>query len=314
LVREAKLNPLLPSPLPSNSKQENTLSHKSKLYLSYYRISKTDWVVRAFLDWLENKPDWWVLVKKKDFKGSFYCYKRDWFYFRVYNRFEKPYVKRVLRVFNSVKVYAESCSFVHFVLTVKRDKPIHYQIKALKENWNRLRALIKKRLGFNPDFFTVLEPHRDGYPHLHVLIFTEKFVISHKELSDWCDKHNLGYVVWLRRYWKNGFRKKPIYYLAKYLSKQYRLDSWSEGQLKFYAYLWFYLRKTKSYSFSCSRRLSFEKKRKWVLVKVGSYNDIIKVIMTMVYGVGWWVFHKPLDVFYLSDKEFMFWEWGSLDV
>jgi hypothetical protein len=198
---------------------------------------------------------------------------------------------------------------VHIVLTVKRDKPIHYQIKSLKENWNRLRAFLKKRLGFNPNFLTVIEPHKDGYPHLHILLFVNKFVITHKELSDWCDKHNLGYVVWLRRYWKNGFRKKPIYYLAKYLSKQYKLNSWSEGQLKFYAYMWFFLRKTKTYSFSCSKRFGFEKKRKWVLVKVAGLERILGVVRFMI-KLGWWSWSIPLEFYGFNEKEKMWWWWG----
>ena len=262
--------------------------------------------MERFLEWLKERKEWWVLLERENVEGVRY-YKRDFRFFRVYNRFDKPYVKKAIRKFEQVKFFAEDHSFVHFVFTVERKMSIRESIKALRVNWNRLRALLKKKLGKNYPFVAVLEPHKDGYPHMHVLLFTNKFVFDHEKLSEWCKEHNLGYVVWLRRYWANGFRKKPIFYLIKYLSKQFKKEEWSFGDLIFYACLWDLGAKTYTFSHSFSFGCKF-KLVGWKAM-VCSYEGLLLVIKANVM-LRIWSFTFPLDYFDWNLKKQFAWKFG----
>lgn len=263
--------------------------------------------VERFLEWLKNKKDWWVVLEREGVEGIRY-YKRDFRFFRVYNRFDRQYVKRVIRRFRKVKYFAEEHSFVHIELTVKHEGSISESIKLLRKNWNRLRALLKKRLGHNYPFVDFIEPCKDGYPHLHILYFTKKFVITHEELSRWCEEHGLGYVVWLRRYWAcGGYRKKPIYYFAKYLTKQYKKEKWSFGDFVFHACIWFLGCKTYTYSQKefelCKRKLKGWK------VYVLSYEELIMTIKLNV-KIGIWSFSPPLEYFEWDLRNKILWCYG----
>ena len=263
--------------------------------------------VEKFRSWLINRKEWWILVERKGSSGVKY-FKRDFKWFRVYNRFDKQYVKRVIRKFELAMSISENMNFVHIVLTVERKQSICTSIKLLHENWNRLRALLKKRLGKNNMFITVLEPHKDGYPHMHILLFTNKFVITQEELSNWCREHNLGYVVFIKRYWKN-FRKKPIFYLIKYLGKQYKKDAWKVSDFIFYACM-FYI-DGKTYTFS--RNFGFPRKRKsiWMMVFIGSYDELRKVICANV-KIGVYVFDYFLEYFEWDLKKKVLWVVGRM--
>ena len=255
--------------------------------------------VLKFIEWLKNKKEWWVVLEREDVVGTRY-YKRDFKFFRVYNRFDKPYVKKVLKKFSLIKLLAEERDFVHIILTVEGGS-ISDNIKLLRKNWNRLRALIKKRLGRNYPFVAILEPQERGQPHLHILYFTKKFVIDQRELSYWCKEHGLGKVVWIRRYWVHGFRKKPIYYLVKYLSKQYKKDAWTFNEFVFYACVWFW--RAKTYTFS--RDIKFPPKKKLIGWRafVLSYEQLIALIKTNV-ELHLWSFSLPLEYYTwnLDDK------------
>jgi len=68
---------------------------------------------------------------------------RDFKFFRVYNRFDGQYVKKVAKKFSALSLFAEDHSFVHVILTVEGGS-ISENLVRLRENWNRLRALFKK--------------------------------------------------------------------------------------------------------------------------------------------------------------------------
>jgi len=253
--------------------------------------------VLKFVEWLKNKKEWWVVLEREDVDGTRY-YKRDFKYFRVYNRFDKQYVKRVLRKFSLIKLLAEERAFVHIVLTVEGGS-ISDNIALLRKNWNRLRALLKKRLGRNYPFITVFEPQKRGQPHMHILLFTEKYVIDQKELSNWCKEHGLGKIVWITRYWAHGSRKKPIWYLSKYLSKQYKKDTWTFNEFVFYACIWFWNAKT--YTFSHDFKFPPKKKLIGWRALVLSYEQLINLIKINV-ELHYWSFSWPLE-YYTWDLE-----------
>ena len=164
-----------------------------------------------------------------------------------------------------------------------------------------LEPYSKKRLKRNCPFVAVLEPQRRGQPHLHVLLFTEKFPIEQKALSDWCQEHGLGKITWITRYWAHGSRKKPIWYLSKYLSKQYKRHAWGFGEFVFYACIWFW--RIKTYTFS--RDISFPRKKRLVGWRafVLSYEQLINLIKANI-KLHIWSFSWPLEYYAwnLDDK------------
>jgi hypothetical protein len=288
--------------------------------LKLYRTTKTDdrlpnfelgklgfeddkLAVMKFVNWFVNKPEWWVLVEREGSSGRKY-FKRDFKWFRVYNRFDKPYIKRVIRRFETARSIAENMSFVHIELTVDRSESICRSIRKLYKYWNNLRSFLKKRLGRNYPYFSKIEPHKDGYPHLHIFYFCPKFLIKQELLSEWCREHGLGKVVWLKRYWAKGCRKKPLYYLTKYLTKQFKVKKWSWGEGVFYACMWFM--NAKSYTFSQGFLPRKRKSGRWICMYVGSYEGIMHIVSVNV-KIGIYCMCLPLWFFELDIRDRVLW-------
>ncbi len=78
----------------------------------------------------------------------------------------------------------------------KRKKPIPEIYKELQKRWHDLRDNIKRKWG-DYHYLRISEPHKDGIPHLHILIvghaIAKKQVLQHiRDL--WCNKYGLGNV------------------------------------------------------------------------------------------------------------------------
>lgn len=241
---------------------------------------------------METKPNWYILIIRDGSKEP-KVYNRDWRYFRVYNRFDKPYVKRVLRRFRILEYLCENHHFIHIVLTVKHLGNRGECCKKLITNWNRLRSLLIKHIGYFK-FIRVLEAHHDGYPHMHILLFTKKYVIKQRMLSSWCEKYGLGKVVWIKRYWAGRYYKRmPVAYLSKYLSKQFKRDEWDDGMMVLYAILWKYKIRTYSFSNNFADMKPKNVTSTWKKVAVGEYDVIMKIIKLYV-EIGIWVHEAML--------------------
>jgi len=74
--------------------------------------------VKRFRKWLESRKVWYVVLECEDVVSTRY-YMRDFRFFRVYNRFDKECVKKVVREFSVLSLFAEDHSFVHIILTVE---------------------------------------------------------------------------------------------------------------------------------------------------------------------------------------------------
>ena len=218
--------------------------------LEYTTLIKTEFERRVFEDfkkWLVEVRQKWIVLKRvgKD-KLPYDC--RDILVLPYGTRFREKYFNRVLARFADNLVFMRERHFVHVVLTV-RCKDRYFDTKMIWKNWNRLRTLLRKRVGYF-EYFAVLEPHKSGFPHLHILIFTDKFLIWQKELSRIWYNYGMGKIVWLRRYWARRWKKRPLFYLYKYLSKYAKITRTSKlGVLLFCAFLWY----TKTRTYTCSR-------------------------------------------------------------
>jgi hypothetical protein len=118
----------------------------------------------------------------------------------------------------------------HIVMTIKTKS--HKEI-ALDEAYNyiskyfeKIKKYVKKRYGIK-GYIGVLEVHRSGYPHLHVIFFTKKPAKVFKWKGIWRFKEKRTWEKELKaeeRGYIDAFalrnREEFIRYMAKYLAKQ----------------------------------------------------------------------------------------------
>ena len=96
----------------------------------------------------------------------------------------------------------------------------------MKENFNRLRTALKKKVG-DFEYFWVCEKQEDSYPHLHVVLIGAS--IAHKGLlgqirSLWEDRYGMGYV-------KINVIRGGLKSICSYVSK-YATKDMSSGKFK----------------------------------------------------------------------------------
>lgn len=225
-------------------------------------VSGVDYgLLEDFRVWLEKTKNAEIVLKRKGSKRWGFGI-NDVLRLPYQTRFKKSYVRKVLLKFKRISRKFRDKPYVHLTLTCYRSFPIPKTIQVLKEGWNKLRTFLVKRHGLLP-FLAVLEPHEDGYPHLHVLVFTSKYLINQAELSVLWEKYGVGRVVWLKRYWNWGRDSKGFQYLTKYVTKFFKdvpkVLKMLSGQtsdfkavflkrVMFYAWLW--QGRVKTYSFS----------------------------------------------------------------
>jgi len=131
------------------------------------------------------------------------------------------------------------------------DIPESFQI--LKESWKKLSMLIRNRIRNNIDYFWVFEPHMKhdtGYPHLHILIFTEFTPQEQERIRNlWYSKYQAGsyeYDVDFTIVQPEEAIKNIRNYLMKYLATTFvktgsKFDDspdWTKGQLVFNTITW----------------------------------------------------------------------------
>lgn len=70
---------------------------------------------------------------------------------------------------------------------------IEESFEIINEGWRKLRDIIKNRIRKGVSYFWVLEPHKTGYPHIHIILFTE-FTDGEKQriTNLWSEKYMAG--------------------------------------------------------------------------------------------------------------------------
>lgn len=90
-------------------------------------------------------------------------------------------------------------------------------IEYLRETWRKMRVSLKRRLGVSPQFIAVLELHRSGMPHLHVLVGS---YLPQDWLSTAWQGVGGGRIV--------DIRFVDVHRVSAYLSKYFTKDSLAE--------------------------------------------------------------------------------------
>lgn len=152
---------------------------------------------------------------------------------------------------------------------------------SLYSAYHKMKDVMRKRYG-QTDYFTVLEPHKDGYIHIHSLWFGDISLHEQSHLKDiWADKYGMtDYkdvgITFSRTKGTHdtneGKLRHVVNYLSKYMGKSFESESfvsdsddgyigskeyshvsqWSVKEWIFYSYLWLRGRR----SWNSSRKLS----------------------------------------------------------
>jgi len=128
-----------------------------------------------------------------------------------------------------------------YSISVSGKNTIDKSFTRLKRGWNLIRMYLRY---YHPDisFVYFFEPHKSGYPHLHVIFFGEiPESLQNKIKTLWSDKYKIGSF-------EHGVDFRPITelksvrnYVIKYISKilrQDKIDDWTDGELYFNAIMW----------------------------------------------------------------------------
>lgn len=121
--------------------------------------------------------------------------------------------------------------------------------EVLKSGWTKLAKVLRKPENLGKfDYFSVMEPHKSGYPHLHVPIFAEIPETLQEKLSTLYEGYGAGsYEHGLQFSAKNHGNdiESLRNYLLKYLSKglggtgsKFGEDLLTPGQYVFHALVW----------------------------------------------------------------------------
>jgi hypothetical protein len=204
-----------------------------------------DFAVARFKEYLKKREDWYIRIHGKVnlTQTEFTFSKTD------VHRWKDGYLKKRLARLYKLRDWFEgqpSQDVSMVTLTVPHNENIwgvkvrsganHFQAwNNLKQGWNRLRqcAVFRGR-----DFACFFEPHKTGYPHLHLSVFGVPFTdeeINHIKAL-WAEMTGADLL--------NGVEIRPgigvkhlIAYLMKYMSKTFyhTIDSWTEGEWLFNA-------------------------------------------------------------------------------
>lgn len=169
-------------------------------------------------------------------------------------RHHQDYRKRVRRKMSRLRCAIEGKDITMMTLTVgQRDYTIQEAFQILKNGWRQLSANLRARWpGY--DYLTVFEPHKSGYPHMHVIIVRKLTAADMSYIRDlWAEKYqiglrNVGVKFSPRRFDGGGL----VGYVLKYLSKQFIRADWTPEQYMYYAVMW----KHKYRTYNISRGLS----------------------------------------------------------
>lgn len=120
--------------------------------------------------------------------------------------------------------------------------------EALKMGWRRLTSTLRKELP-GLDYWWIIEPHKSGYPHLHIAIFADLPEDLRNRLSNLWEKYDAGSAEYGVNFSISAPKdlKSVRNYLVKYMAKGLNLEdsphgepayAWTPQELVFYSLAW----------------------------------------------------------------------------
>lgn len=241
--------------------------------------------VQDFISYLNETKNFLFEINGFDYKELKYTCK----IIPYIHRWTEPYKKSILaKLYQLESVLGNDISECIMITLTTYQKGLTYEaaLKKLMESYKLLQKTLFKING-TVDFFYVLEPHKTGYAHMHLLYM--KCLNDHEKerITDlWANKYHAG----SKRHgihfseprkssdgtFESGSIGKLRSYLMKYLSKSIYHESWSPAELVFNATLW----KTGVRLWNCSRNFSKimakptkEKNPNWKCISVNKLDE-----------------------------------------
>jgi len=228
-----------------------TAVRKDARLRQYYCLS------RSFVDYLRTMDSMGINISgfnNRDNKGLDK-------YFVANHRWTVGYRKKLLAKLYLLDEYIREnpSSITLMTLTVYQDGDyseqmtgekltIPHSFNLLKKAWKKLSMVIRKVLPDN-EYIWIVEPHKSGYPHLHVVLFSDvPLGIQEKIKMLWSEKYQAGSF-------ENGVDfeiRRPDQaieslrnYLMKYIAKgfistesRYGIEGWTASELVFNSCVW----------------------------------------------------------------------------
>lgn len=146
------------------------------------------------------------------------------------HRWTDSYRRRLLARFYKLDEWfaVNPCGTTLMTLTTRHVGSLPDQYTLVQKHYRKLRDVMRR-----PDFlgkftyFYVLEPHKDGYIHLHMLIFQELTKEQQERIKSlWVNKYGVGVADALSFEVRTveGGVKSPKNYLMKYLTKTFKVS------------------------------------------------------------------------------------------
>lgn len=108
--------------------------------------------------------------------------------------------------------------FLTLTLDPSKLSEVEHDIQYLRWVFNKFRTYLRRKFGETPKYIAVVELHKSGIPHLHILI--DRY-IQQAWISQTWDKLGGGRIVWIER----ASIRNVSRYLSKYLTKQMLLST-----------------------------------------------------------------------------------------
>ena len=224
---------------------------KDKRLRQYYHIS------RSFVDYLRAMDSMGLCISgfnNRDNKGIDK-------YFIANHRWTTGYRKKLLAKLYLLDEYIKQnpSAVTLLTLTVYQDgdyseemtgkkHTIQESFELLKKSWKKLSMMIRNILP-GTEYIWIVEPHKSGYPHLHVVLFSDVSVgIQERIKTLWSEKYQAGSLdhgaqFEIRR--PDQAIESLRNYLMKYIAKgfistdsRYGGDGWTASELVFNACVW----------------------------------------------------------------------------
>ena len=165
----------------------------------------------------------------------------------------------------------ENIIFASFTLSSKRVKDIKESFDVYKDAVNNIMSKIqqKQHLGERPTYLWAIEPHENGYPHLHIIFF-ENYIPNFDDVARWwseqftdgrADRQGVDYQLIS----KTRGRKRVAQDIAKYVVKNLAYNDFDEDEkqisknkrLLWLGLLWLSGRRSWSYSRKLGKIMRF---------------------------------------------------------
>ena len=172
------------------------------------------------------------------------------------HRFSSVYLRSIYAKFSLLQDwYKENPVPVHLLslTTSSRGKTIREAFEDLRFGWrglsNCLRDLRKKYPERSIEYIYVFEPHKSGYPHMHVVLFGKLEAADIDRLKKlWSDKYKLGSYAHGLDISSPSYHQDITYvraYVLKYIQKTLDFTDMTVAHFVFLAVLWSFYDKSK---------------------------------------------------------------------